>query len=125
VVIKEGERLPGFNSFEPQADAAEFCRHGVHIYPIETAADHVAQGVLIVQRRWFALSLRLGTRLSQMLCQAVRHADKEVSGAHGRSHTLRAKIAFSASATVLPLIAFSTTGSSAESSRHCTSESGV
>ena len=41
------------------------------------------------------------------------------------SHTFNPRIAFSASAPALSLIASSTTGSSAESSRHCTSGSGV
>ena len=67
VVIEEGERLAGFDGFKPQTDAAEFGGHGVDVHSIKAVADDIAQSVLVVERRGFALALRLGAHQGQML----------------------------------------------------------
>jgi len=70
VVIEEGKRLAGFERFKPQTHAAKLSGHWVHINPIETAADHVAQRVLIEQRRWFTLAM------SQRAHEKLRYAQE-------------------------------------------------
>ena len=84
VVVEEGERLAGFQRFEPQAHAAQLGGHRVDVHAVEAAADHVAQGVLVEERRGFALALRQRAHAGQVPGQPVRRADEEVAGADGR-----------------------------------------
>ena len=81
MVVKERERLARFERFQPQAHAAQLRGHGVHVHAVEAAADHVAQRVLVEQRRRFALALRQRAHAREMPGQPVRGADEEVAGA--------------------------------------------
>ena len=81
VVIEEGERLAGFQGFQPQAHPAQLDGHGVDVHAVEAAADDVAEGGAGGLGAGFLLA---GAGRGHAPRQAMGGGDQEVAGADGR-----------------------------------------
>ena len=75
--------FPGLEGFEPEVHAAELGRHGVDVHAVEAAADDVAQGVLVKERRRLALARRVRADPGEVPGKSMCRADEEVTGADG------------------------------------------
>ena len=124
-MVEEGERLARLQRLQPQAHAAELGRHRVHVHAVQAAADDVAQRMLIEVRRRLALAGRVRAHPGEVPGKAMGRAHQKVAGADRRVADFQIENCPLSVGADLAAHRSSTTGSRAESSRHCTRESGV
>jgi hypothetical protein len=68
--------LPGS---KPARLTAQLGGHGICVHAVEASANHVAQGVLVEQRRGFTLALGQRSHTRQVSRQPVRCTDEKVT----------------------------------------------
>ncbi|MCB1099837.1 MAG: hypothetical protein KDN22_29995 [Verrucomicrobiae bacterium] len=80
VVVEERKWLAGFERLDPEGDLAQLDGHRVDVDSIQAAANHIAQGVLVVVRSRFVLA---GADGGEGAGKTVGGGDEEVAGAYG------------------------------------------
>ena len=122
VLVEVGQRLAGFQGFQPERDLGQFGGHRVDVYAVDAAADHAAEGLADLGVRGLGFAGFLG---GDALGDAAGGGDEEVAGAAGGVADGEVEQRRDLPRRCPCAVASSSRGSRAESSRHSTREVGV